>query len=80
MKQKWFCDFCGFKDEDKIKVGQHEEECFLNPANKGCFTCKHHGDHFSPIFGSAPFCEKGREDFAEIKEEELSCPSWEIEV
>lgn len=72
MKQFYKCDFCFHIEEDAERMQKHEESCRSNPANKACWSCKHHSQEWD-----CHFCAAKCPDFS--CSEKVNCEKWERE-
>ena len=59
MIQVWKCSTCLQTNINPEVIKQHEKKCYLNPNNKGCYTCKHRVIEGAPISGYRNECNKG---------------------
>lgn len=76
----WKCDFCSITFKDILEIGNHEENCFNNPKNKKCGSCKH-SDIVHNISGTYRECDiKDHNKIFEMEyNKDEQCDGWEFE-
>lgn len=43
---EYTCDYCDEQDKDKQYIEEHEAECYFNPNNETCATCRYKGEKY----------------------------------
>lgn len=84
------CSFCTYYRKTKESVIRHEDNCYNNPKNKACATCKHNVIDYETIYDRNHGGNPGSTDYdvaynwCEKKEIELkkgtlcmNCDLWE---
>ena len=69
------CDFCSYYKKTKKSVEVHEANCFMNPINRACASCKHNTFDQSR-YPNPNYCER-KEIALTNKSLTKNCPLWE---
>lgn len=62
--KRWACDFCKTKTyQSKASAVRHEKQCFANPINKACRTCKNYVEDYETVYTNYHDGNPGSEDY-----------------